>query len=128
MDVDENLILKNEPLVRNDGGKPHFAEQLYRIGGHTVYTLTYFGARSADAPVNDVRGKVFTEQEKVDILRQYPELNRGHWQARRVEMTVYVRGNIRHPDHSTLKLDGWHRVVMNTEDRTTTKASIIFMD
>jgi hypothetical protein len=29
-----------------------------------------------------------------------------------------VRGKVRHPDHATLELDGWRRVVMNTEDRS----------
>lgn len=30
---------------------------------------------------------------------------------------TYVRGCVRHPDHHVLKLSGWHRVHINTEDR-----------
>jgi hypothetical protein len=26
--------------------------------------------------------------------------------------TVYARGRVRHPDHATLHLDGWHRVAL----------------
>jgi hypothetical protein len=28
---------------------------------------------------------------------------------------VYVKGRITHADHKTVLLDGWHRVVPNTE-------------
>ena len=28
---------------------------------------------------------------------------------------VYVRGKVRHADHKTIVLHGWHRVLMNTE-------------
>ena len=28
---------------------------------------------------------------------------------------VYARGRIRHPDHATVTLDGWHEVFSNTE-------------
>jgi len=31
--------------------------------------------------------------------------------------TRYVRGAVRHPDHRTLQLRGWHRVVLNRESR-----------
>jgi hypothetical protein len=31
---------------------------------------------------------------------------------------VFARGRLRHPDHRTLKLQEWHRVLMNTEDRS----------
>ena len=32
--------------------------------------------------------------------------------------TEFVRGRILHPDHKVVKLKEWHRVIMNTEDRT----------
>ncbi|MDR2755531.1 MAG: hypothetical protein LBC20_07465, partial [Planctomycetaceae bacterium] len=31
------LIIRNEPMVRTNGGKPHTAEYLYRTGGTLVY-------------------------------------------------------------------------------------------
>lgn len=38
------------------------------------------------------------------------------WEARPV---AYVRGEVRHPEHGTLVLDGWHRVVPNRASRLT---------
>ena len=35
--VDESLVLRNEPLRRGNGGKPHWVEFCYRTGGETVY-------------------------------------------------------------------------------------------
>ena len=35
--VSDKLILKNEPLLRGNGGKPHWAEDCYRTGGELVY-------------------------------------------------------------------------------------------
>ena len=32
---------------------------------------------------------------------------------------VYVRGHIRHPDHATIMLHGWHQVIMNTREPVT---------
>jgi len=35
--VDEKLVLRDEPLRRGNGGKPHWAEFCYRTGGEMVY-------------------------------------------------------------------------------------------
>ncbi len=35
--VDEGLVLRNEPLRRGNGGKPHWVDFCYRTGGETVY-------------------------------------------------------------------------------------------
>jgi hypothetical protein len=35
---------------------------------------------------------------------------------------------ITHPDHATIRLDGWHRVEMNTENRSRAMASVAFLD
>jgi hypothetical protein len=35
--ADPLLVLKNEPLSRGNGGKPHWAEECHRSGGDTVY-------------------------------------------------------------------------------------------
>ena len=39
---------------------------------------------------------------------------------------VFVRGKVWHPDHATIRLDGWHRVEMNTENRSRAMASVAF--
>jgi len=41
---------------------------------------------------------------------------------------VYVRGRIRHPDHATIRLHGWHRVLMNTESQAKAMRSVAFLD
>ncbi len=45
---------------------------------------------------------------------------RPHIVDERVQVgdAIYVRGRVRHPDHSVLKLNGWHEVHLNTENRS----------
>jgi hypothetical protein len=33
------------------------------------------------------------------------------------ESIEFVRGRVKHPDHRTIELHGWHKVFLNTEDR-----------
>jgi len=40
----------------------------------------------------------------------------------------YARGTVRHRDHATIVLTFWHRVPMNTENRTRTMANVAFLD
>jgi hypothetical protein len=110
--VDEKLILKNEPL-RRGRAKPHMAEFLYRTGGVPVYTnfkhpngLTAiaYAALSPD------------------------ERKNGHWRQMVRDPQVYVKGAIRHSDHRTLKLDGWHEVHINTEGKSRAMRSVAFLD
>ena len=37
------------------------------------------------------------------------------------EAKTYARGRVTHEDHSTVKLDEWHRVMVNTESRAMTR-------
>ena len=41
---------------------------------------------------------------------------------------VYVRGRVWHPDHKTLVLSGWHRVLMNTEHLAPGRSNVTFLD
>src|SRR5256885_7205432 len=50
------------------------------------------------------------------------ERNRGFSIMKR-DATVYVRGKMSHPDHKTVTLIGWHRVLMNTENRSSAMRS-----
>ena len=38
--VDETLVLRDEPITRGNGGKPHRCEFCYRTGGETVYVCS----------------------------------------------------------------------------------------
>lgn len=41
---------------------------------------------------------------------------------------VYVRGHISHPDHKTIRLDEWRRVLMNTENEAPGLCRVVFLD
>jgi len=107
------LVLRNEPLVRSRGGKPHICEQLYRFGGETVYV-------SPGAPngVTDDEYRALSDGER----------SRWSWRVMRRNPRVYVRGRVRHPDHATVILDGWHEVFSNTEHLAHAMRNVVFLD
>jgi len=107
------LVLRDEPLLRGRGGKPHMCEQLFRFGGETVYV-------SSGAPSG------LTEAEYANL--SVAERTRWNWQVMRRNPKVYVRGRVRHTDHQTVMLDGWHQVLSNTEDQSYAMRNIVFLD
>jgi hypothetical protein len=113
--VKEKLVLPNEPLVRGNGGKPHWAESCYRTGGEAVHVCSRHP--------NGV-----TEAEYARILSGDPKARRWGWRAMRRNPGVYVKGRVRHPDHATITLRGWHRVVMNTEGLSKAMKNVAFLD
>lgn len=110
--TDRLRLLRNEPITRGNGGKPHWAEWCYRMGGETVYvSRKYPGGLSA------------TEYYRLPES----ERKRGFRQMKR-DATVYARGEITHRDHKTVYLMGWHRVLMNTENRSKAMSFLAFLD
>jgi len=112
--VNCKLILTHEP-IRRGSGKPHMCEELYRDGGTTVYVCS-----------QHPNGLGVTEYQHV--LKSNPAARRWNWQIMSRNPVVYVRGKVWHPDHATIRLDGWHRVEMNTENRSRAMASVAFLD
>jgi hypothetical protein len=110
--ADPLLVLKNEPLSRGNGGKPHWAEECHRSGGDTVYV-------SAKYPAG------LTAEEYKNLPAS--ERNLGFNIMKR-DAAVYVRGKMSHPDHETVALNGWHRVLMNTENRSSAMRFLAFLD
>jgi hypothetical protein len=108
------LILQNEPL-RRGGGKPHMCEELVRSGGQLVYVS-----------VQHPNG--LTEGQYRKLISRKPELRRLRWVAQRRNPGVFVRGKIRHADHKTIALDGWHLVLMNTETQAAAMRHVAFID
>ena len=106
------LVLRNEPIARG-GGKPHVCEELYRFGGETVYV-------SPGAPngLTDEQYKAVSEGER----------SRWNWRVMRRNPKVYVRGRVRHSDHKTVTLDGWHEVLSNTENLSHAMRNVAFLD
>ena len=115
MAVDERLMLRNEPLTRGNGGKPHWAEFCYRTGGEQVYVC--------GRHPNGVTGPEYQR-----ILADNPKAKGWGWRAMRRNAGVYVRGRIRHPDHATITLHSWHRVLMNTENQSKAMRNVAFLD
>jgi len=106
------LVLRNEPIARG-GGKPHVCEELYRFGGETVYV-------SPGAPngLTDEQYRALSERER----------SRWNWRVMRRNPKVYVRGRVRHHDHKTVVLDGWHEVLSNTENLSHAMQNVAFLD
>lgn len=113
--VDGKLVLPNEPLRRGNGGKPHWAEFCYRTGGETVYVCNRHS--------NGV-----TEDQHKKILAANPKAKGWGWRTMRRNPGVYVKGRVRHADHATITLNGWHQVLMNTEGQSKAMRNVAFLD
>lgn len=112
--VDERLILRNEPIARG-GGKPHICEELVRQGGELVY-------------VSPKHPQGLTEWQYSRLISRQPKLRNLQWIAQRRNPQVFVRGKVRHADHKTIVLGGWHQVLMNTETQAVAMRHVAFID
>lgn len=112
IEADPMRLLRNEPLSRGNGSKPHWAEECYRAGGETVYVSTKYPGGLRSAEYNGL-----PEKERKFGFRMMKR-----------DATVYVRGEITHRDHKTVYLKDWHRVLMNTENRSMAMRFLAFLD
>lgn len=110
--VKQQMIFKNEPL-RRGLGKPHICQELYREGGETVYV-------NRENPNGLTQAQFARLSEKV---RSQPG-----WRTMVRNPRVLVRGTVRHPDHKTIALNGWHEVFVNTETRAVAMRNVAFLD
>jgi hypothetical protein len=113
--IDEKLVLRDEPISRGRGSKPHYCECCYRTGGELVYVCR---RRPGGVSPREYRRLVETN----------PDANNWGWTTMRRNPLVFVRGRVRHADHKTIKLCGWHRVLMNTERESNAMRSVAFLD
>jgi hypothetical protein len=113
--VHEALVLRDEPITRGNGGKPHRCQFCYRTGGVPVYVCRRYP--------NGVN-----EAEYQRVLEDRPESIRWGWRIMSRNAEVYVRGRVRHPDHRTITLHVWHRVLMNTETQAKAMRRVAFLD
>jgi hypothetical protein len=99
-------VLKDEPLLRNRNAKPHLCSEVVRFGGTPVvlYRGTEYTLKAWDDFLAALRASGERLIGRVLNVVKDPE--------------VYVRGQVRHPDHATLVLRGWHRVHANAEMRS----------
>lgn len=112
MSVPENRVLKNEP-IRRGAGKPHLCQFVYRTGGEHVWVSTM-------APNG------LTQREYAALSNE--QKKRFNWRPMRRDAQAYARGTVKHRDHETIVLDGWHRIVMNTETKAAAMRHVAFLD
>jgi hypothetical protein len=108
-------VLRNEPLSRGLGSKPHVCQYAHRSGGVTVMVCRYYPAGVSPAAYSK-------------LLKEEPTAARWGWFPMTRDPLLYVRGSVRHPDHKTIVLDGWHRVAMNTEQKASYAPRVVFLD
>lgn len=108
---DSFLILHDEPVQRS-GSKAHMVEWLYRLGGETVYVCSRFA-------------NGLTEENYRRYIERNAEAVRWNWRVMRRNPEVYAMGKVRHPDHKTIILPFWHRVVMSNERPN---SHVVFLD
>lgn len=113
--VEKKLVLFNEPLSRGVGSKPHLCEYLFRTGGETVY-------------VCDEYPQGLRPDEYFAIRREKPRARSWTWRQMQRNPEAYAKGKISHPDHKTIELHCWHKVLMNTEGQSRAMQHVVFLD
>jgi hypothetical protein len=112
IDPPDAFVLRNEPLSRG-AGTPHVMQFAVRSGGELVY-------------VNHRNPAGITAAEYARLTAH--EQRQGGWSSMVRDPDVYATGSVRHPDHATIHLDGWHRVLMNTEQQARAMQHVVFID
>ncbi|HSH95283.1 MAG TPA: hypothetical protein VK968_14115 [Roseimicrobium sp.] len=105
-------IRKREPLSRGFGSQFHWCQEVIRDGGELVYVNS-----------KHPQGLTGTEVRRLPLREQA-----ATWREMRRGASVLARGYVRHRDHATITLDGWHEVVMNTEGRASAMRHVTFLD
>lgn len=113
--VEKKLVLFNEPLSRGVGSKPHLCEYLFRKGGETVY-------------VCDQHPQGLSTAAYHETIREKPRAKGWNWRRMQRNPEAYARGKISHPDHKTIELHVWHKVLMNTEGQSRAMSHVVFLD
>jgi len=110
-----SVIHRNEPLSRGAGSKPHICQELMRHLGVSVM-------------VSSAYPNGITEAEYHRLVDSNPNASRMQWRRMTRDAQVYARGGVRHRDHKTIHLDGWHRVYMKRERFAKHARQIAFLD
>ena len=118
LDTKDLAIHKDEPINRGQGSTSHICEELVRIGGTQVYV-------NRELAPNGVTKKEFDKLIKDDRENRWKG---GGWRTMMRDVTAYARGFVKHPDHKTIHLDGWHKVVMNLENKAKAMQMVVFLD
>jgi hypothetical protein len=109
--VEPQAIVRNEPLSRGRG-KDHVLEYAYVRGGEIVFVNAEHPSGIGEA----------------EFARLSPSQRRTGWRQMRRDPELYATGAVSHPDHNTILLHGWHRVLMNTEGEARAMRHVAFLD
>jgi len=109
------VIHRNEPLSRGAGSKLHICAELMRRGGVTVMVCRQYPT-----------GVSLAEYER--LIATDHRATGFAWRRMTRDAEVYARGEVRHRDHKTIDLAGWHRVYMNRERFARHAPQIAFLD
>jgi hypothetical protein len=112
LDPPATFVLRNEPLSRGRG-TAHVIELAYRRGGEVVWVNN-----GHPSGISDARHLRLTDKQR----------RSGGWTRFVRDPELFAKGAIRHPDHATVVLHGWHRVVMNTEQGARAMRHVAFLD
>ena len=112
VEVDDGAVLRDEPLTRGLG-KSHVLEYAFRRSGETVF-------------VNAVHPTGISVAE-FELLPP-SQVRAGGWREMVRDPELYAKGAVRHPDHNTIVLHGWHRVLTNTEHAARARRHVAFID
>lgn len=112
-DLSAHVIHKNEP-IQLVGRSEHIVEELCRHGGETVMTCARYRG-----------GKPISLDKYNKLIRTNKEANTWFWQTRTQGATVYARGAVRHGDHATIHLQGWHEVHATAEMVGSTRVTFL---
>ena len=81
-----------------------------------------------DVMVSEAYPMGLTEPEYQRLISRDPKARRMSWRRMVRDARVFARGKVRHSDHKTIYLDGWHRVSMNRERFAKHAPQIAFLD
>jgi hypothetical protein len=76
------------------------------------------GDRRHPSGISDAHYRRLTEKDR----------RSGGWTQFVRDPELFAKGAIRHPDHATVVLNDWHRVVMNTEQGARAMRHVAFLD
>ena len=113
--VPERLMLRDEPLSRGGGSKPHTCQFAYRSGGVSVMVCGRYP-------------QGLTQAQYRGLLAANPKAANLNWRPMMRDPAFYARGRVWHKDHKTVVLDVWHRVAMNTEREAPFAPRVVFLD
>jgi hypothetical protein len=112
IDPPDAFVLRDEPLTRGRG-TAHVMQFAYRRGGDAVYVN-----HRHPTGISEARYQRLTPAER----------RTGGWARMVRDPEVYAKGAVRHPDHATIQLTGWHRVLLNTEQGARAMRHVAFID